>query len=361
MRIMGSKAFTTGCLGTSLSSDEIAFFRDERPWGFILFLYNISEPAQVQDLCAAMRDAVGDPDAPILIDQEGGRVQRFRPPHWAKYPAAGKLAEIYHKNPLDGLRATWLMSRLLAFDLLKVGVTINCLPVLDVLIPSAHDAIGDRSYGQDPDMVTKLGRAACDGLLAGGVMPVIKHMPGQGRSKQDSHLELPVVTATLAELEATDFVPFKALSDISMAMTAHIVYQDLDAKKPATTSSMLISEIIRKKIGFDGLLMSDDVSMNALSGDCGQRSKSVFDAGCDIVLHCNGKMDEMQLVAANSPELSGKALERATKAMIGVGQCDESDEQALRAEFAELTAAVCAPIETKAQKTDNGSEKDPTE
>lgn len=344
---MGTKAFTAGCLGLSLTADEIAFYRDERPWGFILFLRNIDNPGQVQDLCASMRNAVGNPDAPILIDQEGGRVQRFRPPHWAKYPPAGKLAEIYRTNPEKGERAVWLQSRLLAFDLLKLGVTINCLPVLDVLIPSAHDAIGDRSYGQDPKMVTKLGRAACDGLLAGGVMPVIKHMPGQGRSRLDSHLELPVVEATLAELEATDFVPFKALSDISMAMTAHIVYQDIDPNNPATTSSTLISQIIRKKIGFDGLLMSDDVSMNALSGDCGQRCKAVFGAGCDIVLHCNGKMDEMRLVAANSPELAGKALSRAKKAMIGVGKCDESDEQVLRTEFADLIAEIYSPAKTR--------------
>ena len=343
-------------MGYSLSVDEIAFFRGECPWGFILFLRNIDEPAQVQDLCASLRDAVGNPDAPILIDQEGGRVQRLRPPHWQKYPPAAALADIYVGNPKDGIRAVWLMSRLHAFDLLKLGITINCLPVLDVLVPSAHDAIGDRSYGRDPRMVTKLGRAACDGLLAGGVMPVIKHMPGQGRSKLDSHLELPVVEATLTELEASDFIPFKALADISMAMTAHIVYQDLDPVCPATTSSMIISQIIREKIGFDGLLMSDDVSMNALSGDCGERSKSVFGAGCDVVLHCNGKMGEMQMVADNSPELSGKSLERAINAMKGVGQCDAGDEQVLRAEFAELIAKAPKMEKTKAKiHNDDGS------
>ena len=359
MRIMSSKAFTAGCLGYSLTADEIAFYRDERPWGFIIFLWNIDEPAQVQDLCASFRDAVGDPNAPILIDQEGGRVRRLQPPHWQNYPSAAALADLYKDNPEDSIRAVWLMSRLHAFDLLKLGVTINCLPVLDVQLPSAHDSIGDRSYGRDPHMVAKLGRAACDGLLAGGVMPVIKHMPGQGRSKLDSHLELPVVEATLAELEASDFIPFKALSDVSMAMTAHIVYQDLDPNCPATTSSMIISQIIREKIGFDGLLMSDDVSMNALSGDCGERSKSVFDAGCDVVLHCNGKMDEMQLVAENSPELSGKSLERAINAMKGVGQCDASDEQALRAEFAELVAKTTQPEETKANKPNDDSSKEP--
>lgn len=356
---MGSKAFTSGCLGYSLTADEIAFFRNERPWGFILFLRNIDEAAQVQDLCASFRDAVNDPDAPILIDQEGGRVQRLRPPNWQKYPSAATLADIYKDSSEDGMRAVWLMSRLHAYDLLKLGITINCLPVLDVLLPSAHDAIGDRSYGRDPHMVTKLGRAACDGLLAGGVMPVIKHMPGQGRSKLDSHLELPVVEATLTELEASDFVPFKALADISMAMTAHIVYQDLDPDCPATTSSMIISQIIRKKIGFDGLLMSDDVSMNALSGDCGERSKSVFDAGCDVVLHCNGKMDEMRLVAENSPELSGKSLERAIGAMKGVGQCDESDEQALRAEFVALIADTSKLEEPKAKIQQYDSSKEP--
>jgi len=337
---MGAKSFTAGCLGHVLSADEIIFFRDECPWGFILFARNIDNPSQVHDLCASFRDAVGDDAAPILIDQEGGRVQRLKPPHWAKYPAAKKIGTIYQSGEEAGIRASWLLSRLHAFDLLKLGVTVDCLPVLDVITPGAHDAIGDRSFGNDPHMVAQLGRAACDGLIAGGVMPVIKHMPGQGRSRTDSHLELPVVDASYSELEVNDFVPFKALADVHMAMTAHIIYSAIDPESPATTSSTLISEIIRREIGFDGLLMSDDISMQALSGDCGDRSKAIFAAGCEIVLHCNGKMQEMQLVAANSPELTGKTLERAKQAMTGAGISDASDEKTLREEFEALLATV---------------------
>ena len=344
---MASKAFTAGCLGHSLTADEAAFFRDEKPWGFILFLRNIDTPQQVRQLCAELRAAVGDPNAPILIDQEGGRVMRLKPPHWQKYPPAASLGRLYRQNKNQGLRATWLMSRLIADDLLDLGITINCLPVLDVLARDAHDAIGDRAYGNSPQMVAELGRAACEGLLSGGVMPVVKHMPGQGRSSQDSHYDLPVVAATARELEENDFVPFKALADISMAMTAHIVYPAFDPDNPATTSSTIISRIIRDNIGFDGLLMSDDVSMNALSGDCGQRSKAVFDAGCDIVLHCNGNMEEMRLVAENSPELSGKSRQRATLAMARSGQTDKNDMTALRQEFSGLLATVASQNETR--------------
>ena len=339
-RIMSSKSFTVGCQGHSLSVDEAVFIRDERPWGLILFARNIDNPSQVTDLCASFRDAVGNANAPVLIDQEGGRVQRFKPPHWAKYPPAATIGNVYLANEEKGLRASWLLSRLHGFDLLKLGVTIDCLPVLDVITQGAHDAIGDRSYGNDPQMVAKLGRAACDGLIAGGVMPVIKHMPGQGRSKTDSHLELPIVDATMAELQAADFVPFKALADVDMAMTAHIIYPAIDSQAPATTSKPLILDIIRGEIGFDGLLMSDDVSMHALAGDCGERSKAIFAAGCEIVLHCSGEMKEMQLVAANSPDLAGRSLERATKAMMNAGKTDDSDEQVLREEFTALLATL---------------------
>lgn len=335
---MASKCFTSGCLGQSFTADEMAFFRRERPWGFILFARNISEPAQVADLCAEFRQLVGNPHAPILIDQEGGRVQRLRPPHWARYPPGDTIGQIYLRNQQNGLRAAWILSRLHAFDLLKLGINVNCLPVLDVAFPSAHEAIGDRAYGRDASMVASLGRAACDGLLAGGVKPVVKHMPGHGRSKADSHHQLPRVEAPLAELEAVDFVPFVALADIPMAMTAHIVYAAVDPVNPATTSSVVISQIIRQKIGFQGLLLSDDVSMNALSGDCGERCKAIFAAGCDIVLHCNADSSEMHLVADNSPEMSGDVLRRATLAMQGAGEVDDSDEQALRDEFAQLMA-----------------------
>ncbi len=335
---MAAKSFTTGCLGLSLTADEYAFLKNERPWGLILFAHNIDEPQQVAELCAAFRDAVGDQNAPVLIDQEGGRVQRLKPPNWAKYPPAAAIGALYQNNRQQAHRAAWLLARLHAFDLLKLGITINCLPVLDVITPGAHDAIGDRSFGNSPKMVIELGQSVCDGLIAGGVMPVIKHMPGQGRSKADSHDVLPVVDASRDQLEKTDFVPFKALASVKMAMTTHIVFRAIDPTCPVTTSKTMISQVIRKELGFDGLLLSDDVSMKALSGDCGQRSKQIFAAGVDIVLHCNGDMTEMKDVAANSPEMSGKTLARAQQAMQGIGIVDASDEQALRDEFATVLA-----------------------
>jgi beta-N-acetylhexosaminidase len=335
-----SKAMILGAAGLDLSSGEVALFRGERPWGFILFARNISEPQQVRDLVAAMRDCVGNPDAPVFIDQEGGRVQRLRPPIAPNYPPGSELGALYSKDQQAGLRATWLMSRLHAFDLLALGITADCLPVLDVPIEGAHDVIGNRAYGKDPETVTALGRAAAEGLLAGGVLPVIKHIPGHGRAFADSHLALPVVEAPLDELRAHDFPPFKALREMPMAMTAHVVYTAIDPENPATTSKRAISEIIRGEIGFDGLLMSDDVSMKALSGDFGARTDAIFEAGCDVVLHCNGVMEEMQAVAERTPALNGKALERANRALEPLKNRDEMDLATARAEFAQYFETV---------------------
>lgn len=335
-----SKAMILGAGGTSLTAEEKAFYRGEMPWGFILFARNISESEQVQDLCAAMRDCVGNANAPVFVDQEGGRVQRLRPPLAPNYPDGATIGAIYAKDEQAGLRAAWNMSRLHAFDLLKLGITADCLPVLDVPVAGASDVIGRRAYAHNAESVAAIGRAAADGLMAGGVAPVMKHMPGHGRSVVDSHFDLPRVEASLEELRAVDFAPFKAMHDCPMAMTAHIVYNAIDPDNPATTSSRLISEIIRAEIGFDGLLMSDDISMKALSGDFATRTDAIFAAGCDVVLHCNGEMDEMRPVASSTPALAGKAKERAARALICCAKRDETDEAAIRSEFEAMVRAA---------------------
>ncbi|WP_404934869.1 beta-N-acetylhexosaminidase [Nitratireductor sp. L15S-10] len=335
-----SKSMILGATGKTLTADEIAFYRDERPWGFILFARNIGEPSQVSDLVASMRESVGRPDAPVFIDQEGGRVQRMRPPLAANYPTARELGRVFARDPELGVRAAWLMSRLHAMDLRRYGITADCLPVLDVPISGAHDVIGDRAYAHDPQTVIALGQAASDGLMAGGVLPVMKHIPGHGRAFADSHKALPEVTASLEELRTHDFVPFKALADLPMAMTAHIVFHAVDPERPATTSGKVVRDIIRGEIGFDGLLMSDDVSMHALSGDFSERAEAILAAGCDLVLHCHGIMPEMQAVAEKAPELSGKSLERANRALACLNPGDDTEELAARAEFEECFAAV---------------------
>lgn len=335
-----SKAMILGCSGLTLTEDEIALYKAERPWGFILFGRNIGDINQIKDLVASMRDAVGRPDAPVMIDQEGGRVQRIRPPLLQSYPNAQALGEIYLRDREQGLRAAWLMSRLHAFDLMKLGITVDCLPVLDVPVEGASNVIGNRAYGFDPALVAAMGQAAADGLKAGGMLPVMKHIPGHGRGMVDSHHELPVVDVSLAELDAHDFVPFKALNKELMAMSAHLVFTDIDAERPATTSPIVINEIIRGRIGFDGLLISDDSSMNALKGTLGERAANIVAGGCDIVLHCNGVMSEMLQVVKEAPVLSGRALERVRAVEAGFMAADDADETALREEFnAMLTVA----------------------
>ncbi len=333
---MSQKAMIFGLQGLTITPEERAFFAGADPWGFILFARNVESPDQLQALTRDLRECVGRKDAPILIDQEGGRVQRLRPPHWEKYPPASALGALHTFDPQKGLRATWLHSRLLAFDLLKMGVNVNCLPVLDVPSPDGHDVIGDRAYGQTPDQVSKLGSEACDGLMAGGVMPVIKHIPGHGRATCDSHKELPIVSTDLKTLAKTDFQPFVDLNHIPMAMTAHVIYSAIDDTAPATTSKVVMNEIVRGHLSYDGLVMCDDITMSALSGDLTKRTRAIFDAGCDVVLHCTGRMDEMEEVAKSTPTLAGKSNERAISALKGIGQTDESNEADCRAEFAEL-------------------------
>lgn len=316
---MAISAFVTGCEATSLSARERAFLADADPWGLILFRRNCESPDQVRRLIDDFRSCVGRDDAPVLIDQEGGRVQRLGPPHWRAYPCAAQLGALYARDRALGLRATTNCARLIADDLHRIGITVDCLPVLDVLQPGAHSVIGDRAYGSTPDVVSALGRAAADGLLAGDVLPVMKHAPGHGRAMADSHLTLPVVDAGRDELEACDFAPFRALGDCPMAMTAHIVFKALDPDHPATQSRIVVDDIIRSHFGFKGLLLSDDITMFALSGTLAERAAACYAAGCDIVIHCNGDLRQMQEIAAAAPQLSGESARRAAAALAMIG------------------------------------------
>jgi beta-N-acetylhexosaminidase len=312
---MAIRAFIVGVSGFVLTNDERAFLRDQQPWGFILFKRNVDTPAQVVDLVNDLRIAVERDDAPVLIDQEGGRVQRLGPPHWPSYPPGAVFGALYDQDRATGLEAARLSSRLIAADLTDLGITVDCLPLADVPVAGADAVIGDRAYGTDPDKVAAIARAVTDGLEQGGVLPVLKHIPGHGRATADSHAALPTVDTPAAELARTDFAAFKRLADLPMAMTAHVVFSAFDAAQPATTSATMIEQVIRGAIGFQGLLMSDDVSMNALEGSIAERTRALVAAGCDMVLHCNGRMEEMRQVAAETPVLSGEALARANRAL----------------------------------------------
>jgi len=327
------KAFITGVSGTELTADEREFIASERPWGFILFKRNIGTPAQVASLVGQLREVAGAVDAPVLIDQEGGRVQRLGPPHWPAYPPGAAFGRLYDIDPTLGLAAARLSARLIADDLLPLGVTVDCLPLADVPVAGADAVIGDRAYGTRPDDVAAIARAVTEGLEQGGILPVLKHIPGHGRATADTHFRLPVVDTPKIELEATDFAAFRPLADLPMAMTAHVVFSAFDPVHPATTSATMIEHVIRGLIGFQGLLMSDDVSMNALAGSVAERTRAIFAAGCDMVLHCNGKLDEMRLVARETPELSGKALARATRALTARKAPLAFDRAAARAEL----------------------------
>lgn len=305
-----------GCSGHRLTAEERAFFAETRPWGFILFRRNVDSPAQVKALVEDLRDSVGRADAPVLIDQEGGRVQRLGPPHWPKYPPGSAYLKAVN-DPMAARELVRLGARLIAHDLRELGITVDCVPVLDVPVPGAHDIIGDRAYAQDPATVTQLGRAAAEGLLAGGVLPIIKHIPGHGRAFSDSHHDLPVVETDLETLDAWDFAPFKALSDMPMAMTAHVVFTAIDAKRPATTSKKGI-RLMREHLGFSGLIMSDDLSMKALSGTLTERAEQSLKAGCDVILHCNGDLDEMRQVAEGTGKLKGEAKRRAEASLARI-------------------------------------------
>jgi beta-N-acetylhexosaminidase len=310
-----TKAFITGIAGLTLTAAERDFIAAERPWGFILFKRNIETPAQVTSLVTELRNAAGRPEAPVLIDQEGGRVQRLAPPHWPVYPAGAVFSRLYDIDSALGLTAARLSARLIADDLGQLGITVDCLPLADVPVAGADAVIGDRAYGTDPVKVAAIAHAVTEGLDEGGILPVLKHIPGHGRATADTHFRLPTVDTDKNELEHTDFAAFRPLSDLPMAMTAHVVFSAFDAAHPATTSATMIAQVIRGVIGFQGLLMSDDVSMNALAGSIAERTRAIVAAGCDMVLHCNGKLDEMREVALNTPELTGLAKSRADAAL----------------------------------------------
>lgn len=339
---MTIRALILGCAGPTLTADEKAFFRDADPWGFIVFKRNVETPEQLRALTDSMREAVGRADAPVLVDQEGGRVQRLGPPHWPAYPAGRAYGRLAANDPLVRRELTRLGARLIAADLRAVGITVDCLPVLDVPVPGAHDVIGNRAYAEDAESVALLGRAAAEGLLAGGVMPVMKHVPGHGRAGVDSHLSLPVVDAPLTELEARDFLPFRVLADMPAAMSAHVVYTALDRRNPATTSRKVIRRIVRGHIGFDGLLISDDLSMNALSGTLAERGAAALGGGCDVALHCNGNMAEMTALAAVAPALAGKAKRRAEAALARIRHLPEPFDPAEARARLEAALAVAA-------------------
>jgi beta-N-acetylhexosaminidase len=324
---MAPLAAIFGCAGPQLGAAERDFFARANPTGFILFARNVEAPAQLRALAAALRQSVGREDAPVLVDQEGGRVQRLKPPHWRAAPAPGRFGELAARDPAKAAEAVRLNARLIAGELAALGIDTVGSPSLDLRLPGAHQVIGDRAFSADPEIVAALGRAACEGFLAAGVTPVIKHLPGHGRSKVDSHLGLPVVDAPLAELEASDFQPFRALADMPLGMTGHLLITAMDAERPATISSRVIAEVIRGFIGFQGVLITDDLSMEALSGTVQSRAAAAIAAGCDLALHCNGKLEEMAAIAEAIPAISPAAAERLAKAhaRLPSGEADPAD------------------------------------
>ena len=335
---MQARAFITGLAGTAITPEERAFLAETRPWGLILFKRNIDTAAQIFALVTDFRGIVGRANAPVLIDQEGGRVQRMGPPHWPSYPPGAAYGRLYDRDQTKGLAAARLGARLIADDLAKAGITVDCLPLADVPVQGSDAVIGDRAYGDTPEKVAALAAAAAAGLAEGGVLPVLKHIPGHGRATADSHAALPVVNASRAELEASDFAAFRPLAGLPLAMTAHVVFTAIDPVSPATTSAKMIQNVIRGAIGFRGLLMSDDISMGALSGSLAERTRMALAAGCDVVLHCNGKLAEMREVAAESPVLAGEAARRAEAALAARCAPDRIDIGAMRKIFAALMA-----------------------
>ncbi|HKN08769.1 MAG TPA: beta-N-acetylhexosaminidase [Pseudomonadota bacterium] len=336
---MAVHAFISGLAGTILSPAEHSFLREAEPWGVILFARNVDAPGQVSRLTKSVRDALGR-DAPVLVDQEGGRVQRLGPPHWPSYPPGAVYGLVYDRNPAEGQRAAYLGAYLMAADLIAVGIDVDCLPIADVPVAGASSVIGDRAYGQKAEKVASIARSVADGLLGCGVLPVLKHIPGHGRAAADSHDRLPVVEADCATLRATDFAAFRPLSDLPMGMTAHVVYSAIDPLAPATISVTVVGEVIRDWLGFSGLLMTDDISMGALSGSLAERSRAAIAAGCDLVLHCTGKLDEMQEVAGAVPILEGSAAARAQSALARRRVSGKLETGELRSEWTTLVNQI---------------------
>jgi beta-N-acetylhexosaminidase len=332
-------AFVTGLSGPALTAAERRFLNEADPWGLIIFKRNVVTPEGLRRLIGDFRDAVGR-RAPVLIDQEGGRVQRLGPPHWPSYPSGAAYGALFDRDRSTGLAAARFGARLIAEDLAQLGIDVDCAPVADLPIAAADPIIGDRAYGADPAKVSALAGAFAAGLLDGGVLPVLKHIPGHGRATADSHRTLPVVTADRATLEATDFAAFRPLRALPVGMTAHVVFTAIDPVAPATTSANIVRNVIRDSIGFTGLLMSDDISMGALSGSLGERTRAAIAAGCDMALHCNGSMPEMRAVAADAPVLRGEAAHRAETALAMRKPPERIDFAAQRAEFFKLMAGV---------------------
>ena len=335
---MAARAFITGLSGLNVSANERAFLREAQPWGLIIFKRNVNIPQQVTELTKSFRDAVGWA-APVLVDQEGGRVQRLGPPHWPIFPPGARYGAIYDRDVASGLAAARLGGHLIAAELNVLGIDVDCIPLADVLAPGADPVIGDRAYGTEPGKVAAIAGAIAQGLLAGGVLPVLKHLPGHGRATADSHHKLPVVDTDRATLESTDFAAFRPLSRLPLGMTAHVVFSAIDPDAPATTSVTMVREVIRGFIGFRGLLMSDDVSMKALSGTIAERSRAAFAAGCDVVLHCNGDLREMTAVATAAPQLAGEAAARAEAALAQRKAPEEFDVDAARKIFMQVVDA----------------------
>lgn len=335
---MSPRAFISGIAGETLSASECSFLREANPWGAILFSRNVESPEQVNRLCGSVRETLGR-NAPILVDQEGGRIQRLGPPHWPSYPPGVRYGRIYDKSAAQGRRAAYLGACLMAADLIAVGIDVDCLPIADVPVPGANSVIGDRAYGDTPVKVAEIAESVAQGLLRWGVLPVLKHLPGHGRATADSHYDLPVVDAKRATLQATDFAAFLPLKDLPLGMTAHVIYTDIDPVAPATTSVTVVGDVIRGCIGFSGLLMSDDICMGALSGPLNARSRAAIAAGCDVVLHCNGKIDEMEQVAAAVAPLGPEAEKRADAALARRHRFPCHDTAELRAEWTMLMQA----------------------
>ena len=344
---MAARAFITGLEGLTLSPNERSFLRDARPWGLIIFKRNVSAPDQVTELIQSFRDVVGS-QAPVLVDQEGGRVQRLGPPHWPAYPPGARYGEIYDQEPAVGIAAARLAGHLIAADLRPLGIDVDCLPIADIPAAGGDPVIGDRAYGSEPGKVAKIAKAIADGLQAGGVLPVLKHLPGHGRATADSHHRLPVVDTDRTTLEAADFAAFKPLAGLPLGMTAHVVFSAIDPVAPATTSVTMVRQVIRGFIGFQGLLMSDDISMNALSGSIAERSRAALAAGCDVVLHCNGNLEEMVAVAGETPELADEAGRRADAALAARNAPEEFDTEAARRLFAQMISDVRTEFQRKA-------------
>jgi beta-N-acetylhexosaminidase len=339
-------ALIVGVAGTQLSRDEAAFLKDAQPAGFILFARNLKDHAQIRALIADVRAAVAADDLLVLIDQEGGRVQRLRPPLGRALPPAAAYGTLYARDHAAAVMAAFEATRLLAADLAALGINTDCAPVLDVPVAGAHDIIGDRAYGRSVKQVVELAKAVGEGFIAGGVVPVIKHIPGHGRATADSHLALPVVTESRAELTATDFAPFKALNHLPAAMTAHVVFRDIDAGAPASTSSIVTRDIIRGDIGFDGLLMSDDLTMKALSGPMRTRAEAVIAAGSDLALHCSGDLPEMLQAAAGAGPLQGRARQRFETAVNITKATQPFDSAAAEAQLAKVLAVAAGGTES---------------